>query len=209
MSGEKLLPCWHCGGDAEVSYGIGDYDYDGGDRWRFYNARVTCRCGAKLDVENNGDEYLPLERALDFAAEAWNNRVAVADHDFAMAVHDGELWGKCSECKERKGYYLDAETIQRQQERIAELERSLEHYRLEVICYENDVDRRDALIRDLWECLSAHIESAINDGGIGYDYKPQERGCGESCTVNGEDCSMSLMERRMRELGNLKEGGDD
>ena len=28
----------------------------------------------------------------------------------------------CSECKERQGYYLDAETIQRQQEHIAELE---------------------------------------------------------------------------------------
>ncbi|MBQ9000489.1 MAG: hypothetical protein IJ087_01395 [Eggerthellaceae bacterium] len=57
------------------------------------------------------------------AAEAWNTRAAVTDYDFAMAVHDGKLWGKCSECKERKGYYLDAETIRNQQEHIAQLER--------------------------------------------------------------------------------------
>ena len=91
-NGSGLLPCWHCGGDAEVSYGVDDYDYDGGDRWRFYRAKVMCRCGSELKVENDGDEYLPLERALDFAVEAWNTRVAVTDHDFAMAVHDGRTW---------------------------------------------------------------------------------------------------------------------
>lgn len=34
---------------------------------------------------------------------------------------ESELDQRCGECKERKGYYLDAETIQNQQERIAEL----------------------------------------------------------------------------------------
>lgn len=92
--------------------------------------------------------------------------------------------------------------------RIAELERMLEHQRImlkhqgvKLVCYENDVDALVELICDMWKCLSAHIESAINDGGCGYPYSPQTRGCGEGCTVNGEDCSMSLIERRMRRLG--------
>lgn len=85
--------------------------------------------------------------------------------------------------------------------RIAELERMLEHQRIGLVCYESEVDALVELICDMWKCLSAHIESAINDGGCGYPYSPQTRGCGESCTVNGEDCSMSLIERRMRRLG--------
>lgn len=35
----------------------------------------------------------------EHAVKAWNRRAAVTDHDFAIAVHDGNLWGKCSECE--------------------------------------------------------------------------------------------------------------
>ena len=49
----------------------------------------------------------------------------------------------CSTCAERQGYYMDADTIQRQQERIAELK---------------------SLVRD----MGREIRS-INDGGIPTD----------------------------------------
>ena len=51
--------------------------------------------------------------------------------------------------------------------RIAELERMLEHQRIGLVCYESEVDALVELICDMWKCLSAHIESAINDGGCG------------------------------------------
>ena len=91
------------------------------------------------------------------AIASWNTRAAVTDHDFAMAVHDGNLWGKCSECKERKGYYLDAETIQRQQEHIAELQREneevLEAWANQAATIKAQIDglhARDELIRDMF-----------------------------------------------------------
>ena len=72
---------------------------------------------------------------------------------------------------EQKVNQLNAIVCQ-QADRIAELERMLKHDRLEIICYENDVDSRDALIRDMWlhsYCSIAktreddehHIESVI------------------------------------------------
>ena len=54
--------------------------------------------------------------------------------------------------------------IERQAERIAELERSTEHYRLKIICYENDVDARDALIRDMFGMLVCACEWDVLDG---------------------------------------------
>ena len=62
------------------------------------------------------------------------------------------------------------------EERVAELERMLEHDRLEILCYEDDVDMRDELIRDM-----ARELRELKDGGISTD-------CME-------------YERRMRELG--------
>lgn len=49
---------------------------------------------------------------------------------------------------EQKVIQLNA-IVSQQADRIAELERMLKHDRLEIICYENDVDSRDALIRDM------------------------------------------------------------
>lgn len=60
---------------------------------------------------------------------------------------------KCSECKERKGYYLDAETIQRQQEHIAKLTVERDAYFEMVKRVQADCDARDALIRDLYNSL--------------------------------------------------------
>jgi len=62
--------------------------------------------------------------------------------------------------REKEAAYMDANHEQGMQlieqgKRIAELERATEHYRLEIICYENDVDARDALICDMWPLVLA------------------------------------------------------
>ena len=144
-----------------------------GQTWPdWWTASVNCDSCA-LQFIGGGDTD---EEAVEDALKGWNSRAAVTDEQFALAVHDGNLWGECSECKERQGYYLGAETIQRQQERIDELERMLEHDRLEIICYENDVDARDGLIRDIWVgIVREHPQGGFPD--------------------------MGLMEKRMRELG--------
>ena len=83
---------------------------------------------------------------------------------------------KCSECTERQGYYLDAETIQRQQEHIAKLTIERDAYFEMVKRVQADCDARDDLIRDM-----ARELRGLNDGGVPTD-------CME-------------YERRMRELG--------
>lgn len=76
---------------------------------------------------------------------------------------------------EQKVNQLNA-IVSQQADRIAELERMLKHDRLEIICYENDVDSRDALIRDMWAgVVREHPQGGFPD--------------------------MGLMEKRMRELG--------
>ena len=83
---------------------------------------------------------------------------------------------KCSECKERQGYYLDAETIKRQQERIAKLTVERDAYFEMVKRVQADCDARDALIRDMWAgIVREHPQGGFPD--------------------------MGLMEKRMRELG--------
>ena len=135
-----LLPCPLCGSeDIGIERGL-----TGSPRvWC-----VDCRC-------NTGGKGDDAE-----AIEAWNTRVAVTDHDFAMAVHDGELWGKCSECKERQGYYLDAETIQRQQERIAELEAERDHWQGVALKRTAENAELRELVRDMWFWhYEGHIDS--------------------------------------------------
>lgn len=70
--GEVLMPCPFCGGEAEM-YG------------ESMMAIVTCK---QCHVHTKG--YTSARRAT----EAWNTRAAVTDNDFAIAVHDGELWVK-------------------------------------------------------------------------------------------------------------------
>lgn len=162
-NGNGLLECPHCGSVAEYVS-----EHAKGRRWA-----VACTMTSKVAADEGKPMCrcrTPFFRDKGQARDVWNRRAAVTDHDFAMAVRDGKLWGKCSECKERQSYYLDAETIQRQQERIAELERATEHNRLEVICYENDVDRRDTLIHDM-----ARELRSLNDGGVSTDCMEHER----------------------------------
>ncbi|HAM16724.1 MAG TPA: hypothetical protein DCP91_12885 [Eggerthellaceae bacterium] len=133
MSTTELLPCWHCGGEVGIalhSSKFGEYWWavqSGRDDATACKCRLFMESDGKFSLEE-GEEPEDSPRAMELRArlvEKWNRRVAVTDHDFAMAVHDGELWGKCSECKERQGHYIDAETIQRQQERIAEIKGEL------------------------------------------------------------------------------------
>jgi len=75
------------------------------------------------------------------------------------------------ELREKEAAYMDANHEQGMQlieqgKRIAELERMLEHDRLEIICYENDVDARDALIRDMYcQLLNAYDAKELDEFG--------------------------------------------
>lgn|GEM_PF-3609597 len=97
-------------------------------------------------------------RSASQAIAAWNTRAAVTDHDFAMAVHDGNLWGKCLACKERQGHYLDAETIHRQQEHIAKLEREGAAAFYDASYTRDALKQRDELIREILKALSAECK---------------------------------------------------
>lgn len=174
---------------------------------------ITCNKETALWIGNDVDSMRPIVRCRDckYYYEADNyhpqgnyNRRCCKYFD----AYDDEVepdgycaWG---ERKDAQFDVLEAaydEVPIWAKKRIAELERMLEYQRIRLICYGGEVDALVELVCDMWKCLQAHIESAINDGGCGYPYSPQTCGCGESCTVNGEDCSMSLFERRMRELG--------
>ena len=41
----------------------------------------------------------PCEDSREKATAAWNARAAVTDEQFAMAVHDGEVWQRVRECE--------------------------------------------------------------------------------------------------------------
>lgn len=167
-NGDALLPCWHCGGEAAIALHSNEF----GEYWwsvqRGHDDATACKCRLFMESDRkfsleDGEKPEDSPWAMELRArlvEKWNTRVAVTDNDFAMAFHDGELWGKCSECKERQGYYLDAETIQSQQEHIAELERERDEWRLkcceEAGLHASHVFQRDELIRDLYENLWTH-----------------------------------------------------
>ena len=165
-NGDGLRSCPFCGGEALIDRVDEGADYRPWYWWTVHCANRECVCADLCH------EYDTKAEAI----AAWNTRAAVTGYDFAMAVHDGNLWGKCSECKERQGYYLDAETIRNQQERIAELEavvRAHEHGMREAWA---EYEKRDELIRDLWAgIVREHPQGGFPD--------------------------MGLMEQRMRELG--------
>ena len=143
-----LLPCPFCGCED-----IDEYEGD-------YGNGVYCmNCGAMMGEPIHAEFHVHERVTYEQAAEPWNRRAAVTDRDFAMAVHDGELWGKCSECRERQGYYLDAETIQRQQERIAELESEGAAAFYDASYTRGDALRqRDELIREIIKALAAECK---------------------------------------------------
>ena len=134
-----LLPCPFCGGKVKMrvsddnSYVIECGNHD----WPSISVkRENTTIAADILMCSWGDG----EDAKQTLIEAWNARVAVTDHD-------------CGECKERQGYYLDAETIRNQQERIAELTIERDTYFEMVKRVQADCDARDELIRDMWEDL--------------------------------------------------------
>ena len=168
-NGNDLLECPHCGSVAEYVS-----EHAKGKRWA-----VACTMTSKVAADDGRPMCrcrTPFVRDKGQARDIWNRRAAITDYYFAMAVHDGNLWSKCSECKERQGYYLDAETIQRQQERIAKLTIERDAYFEMVKRVQADCDARDELISDM-----ARELRGLNDGGVPTD-------CME-------------YERRMRELG--------
>lgn len=146
-NGDDLLSCPHCGSKAEYVS-----EHAKGKKWA-----VACTMTSKAAAEEGRPMCrcrTPFVRDKGQARDIWNRRAAVTDRDFAMAVHDGGLWGKCSECKERRGHYLDAETIRNQQEHIAELTVERDAYFEMVKRVQADCDARDALIRDLWTAIT-------------------------------------------------------
>lgn len=167
MTDGNLLECPHCGSVAEYVS-----QHAKGKRWA-----VACTMTSKVAAGEGRPMCrcrTPFFRDKGQARDVWNRRAAVTDADFAMAVHDGRLWGKCSECKERKGYYLDAETIQHQQERIAKLTVERDAYFEMVKRVQADCDARDELIRDMAPFVCAddgidEIERRIRELGIEVD----------------------------------------
>ena len=148
----ELLPCPFCGGEAHHFGGAGQHC-------------IRCsKCGKtneRMLFEKMG--AVTCYTAFDTAEEAyadWNRRAAVTDYDFAMAVHDGNLWGKCSECTDRDEY---AEMVREQRESIRSLEIQLDAITDFAKLTQADCDHMEALVRDClklmgtwdraeWEC---------------------------------------------------------
>ncbi len=140
-NGITLLPCPHCGRFDTPKLEVFTRQY--ADSGQF---QVVCRfnqggCGAAGGVRKSEAEAIAV----------WNRRAS-----------------GCSTCAERRGYHEDAETIQRQQERIAELEAEAAALRMqttlqqllrremteEAECMLEMIAERDALIRDLLKCVT-------------------------------------------------------
>lgn len=158
-----LLPCPYCGGDcATVISEWQEYLDKWGDEFDESGLGCSDYRAVVCDVTKGGCGAIGGWREWEKEAiEAWNTRAAVTDHD-------------CGKCKERQGYYLDAETIQRQQERIAELQVKVAYW---VGQYDNAIDERDVrdvLIRDMMPFMCEddgieRIETRIRELGIEVD----------------------------------------
>lgn len=70
MEQESLKPCPFCGEVVETGF-----------------------CGQRVM-----HDCVVLGGLIACSVAAWNARAAVADEQFAMAVHDGETWQKVREC---------------------------------------------------------------------------------------------------------------
>lgn len=78
----ELKPCPFCGGEAEYRDGSSTTPY------------IRCnKCGGRTLSSYNREKL----------AEAWNKRAAVTDEQFAVAVHDGEVWRKERTCRDFGG----------------------------------------------------------------------------------------------------------
>lgn len=86
---DELKRCPFCGGEAELQSSTGDPWGEDRVSWRAVCKRPMCQGGAC-----NVWEITPKD-----AIGKWNTRAAVADGQFALAIHDGEVWQRVRECR--------------------------------------------------------------------------------------------------------------
>lgn len=89
---DELKRCPFCGGEASMQ------------RFNVSTTpgRIICQCGIELRAVKG--------QSVEDIVEQWNDRAAVTDGQFAMAVHNGEAWQRVRTCRyEPKvhGYYED------------------------------------------------------------------------------------------------------
>ena len=108
--------------------------------------------------ETNGDNLFEYRTEFDYSDMVRR----ISEQVRARLAELG--YRKCSECKERQGYYLDAETIQRQQESIAELEGLVRAHESGMREAWAEYDKRDELIRDMYLQLLNAYDAKEMDG---------------------------------------------
>lgn len=84
---DELKPCPFCGGKPTFVHATSE---DIGNGYVCRTLAVISCDHCMFDMAGETDED---------AAAAWNDRAAVTDGQFAMAVHNGEAWQAVRECK--------------------------------------------------------------------------------------------------------------
>lgn len=84
---DELKPCPFCGGKPTFVHATSE---DIGNGYVCRTLAVISCDHCMFDMAGETDED---------ATAAWNDRAAVTDGQFAMAVHDGEAWQRVRECR--------------------------------------------------------------------------------------------------------------
>lgn len=84
---DELKPCPFCGGKPTFVHATSE---DIGNGYVCRTLAVISCDHCMFDMTGETDEK---------AAAAWNARAAVADGQFALAIHDGEVWQRVRECR--------------------------------------------------------------------------------------------------------------
>lgn len=88
MTTNELKPCPFCGKD-ELDIHTQQMEVD------WFAAYLLCKtCGMQMVRDSDTEQ-----KALNNLAKAWNTRAAVTDEQFAIAVHDGDVWRKEQTCE--------------------------------------------------------------------------------------------------------------
>lgn len=94
---DELKPCPFCGGEARAFRCEESGTFD-----------VQCQqCGAIPFIGSRTSE----KKTMADVIAAWNTRAAVADEQFAVAVHDGRAWQVVRECEMREAHWDDGECV--------------------------------------------------------------------------------------------------
>lgn len=95
MEQESLKPCPFCGCEAKA------WEYE--DEQDVFDpislGWVDTRCVTWHCVGCESCEIVISRLSKDDAIAAWNARAAVTDEQFAVAVHDGQVWQAARECR--------------------------------------------------------------------------------------------------------------